>query len=118
MARIEAVERRLLEWAQWLKVGDGSGYPSMSMLHEAWTPPTKGMVPTMKAAPASSARATHRAIGRLSTRLANTLVVHYVLNLSVADQAAKLECEQRTVHARVEQAQRMLEAILADDVGI
>jgi len=112
MARIERVEKRLQEWAQMLKVGDGSGYSTKSTLHPEWSPPSAGMTPTMKTCVPSQARETHRAIARLSERLQNTLVLHYVTNLSVADQAARLGCQPGTIDQRIWAAHRHLVVIL------
>lgn len=113
MSRLGVIEARLLRWAEAVTVGDGSGYPSMSVLHENWSPPGGGVTPTMKAAPArSDAAQTHRAIGHLSVRLQNTLVVHYCLRLPMAEQAARLQCGERTVRARIELAHRKLAALL------
>lgn len=108
MAHNPVIEARLQRWAQWVNVGDGSGYPVKSVLHEDWSPPSSGMTPTMKVAHATDARQTHRAIARLSLRLANTLVVHYCLRLPIDQQAERLECDRSTVYARVERAHRLL----------
>ena len=108
MARNEMVEKRLREWAQWMKVGDGSGYPTKSTLHPNWSPPASGQVPSMKTNAPSSARSTHRAIQALSERLQDTLVLHYVTNLPVADQAVRLGCTRQTVDQRICTAHRML----------
>lgn len=51
-------------------------------------------------------RQTHAAVSALSMRLANTVVVHYLLRLSLAEQAERLSCQVSTVHARLEQAHR------------
>lgn len=112
MARIDWVEQRLQRWAQAVTVGDGSGYPVMSVLHEDWMPPSPGVTPSMKVSSASDARSTHRAIERLSQRLKNTLVVHYLLALPLPDQAARLGCAVDTVHGRIEAAHAQLAAIL------
>lgn len=112
MACDEEMHRRLLEWAQWRKVGDGSGYPTMSVLHEDWSPPSPGLMPTMKVAAASSARSTHRAVRTLSARLRNTVAVHYLTNLPIAEQARRLECAVSTVYERVEQAQALVRVAL------
>ena len=114
MARDNDIHARLLAWAQYVTVGDGSGYPAMSVLHPEWQPPAPGTTPTMKVSAPSMAAQTHRAIGMLSLRLANTLVVHYVLKLPMAEQAERLECEERTVYLRVEAAQRQLRGLLMD----
>jgi DNA-directed RNA polymerase specialized sigma24 family protein len=112
VARDEHMHALLLAWAQYVTVGDGSGYPVLSVLHQDWSPPTPGMTPTMKVSAPSSARETHRAIARLSQRLSNTLVVHYVLKPALAEQALRLECAEATVYLRVEAAQQQLRSIL------
>jgi DNA-directed RNA polymerase specialized sigma24 family protein len=108
MARDAAIEARLVQWAQWLATGDGSGYPTMSVLHPNWTPPSPGVMPSLKVAAPSSARETHRAIAKLSQRLANTLIVHYVMRPPMAEQAARLQCTENTVYVRIDQAHRLL----------
>lgn len=112
MARDDGIEARLQRWAQAVTVGDGSGYPTMCVLHKDWSPPSPGVTPTLKVAAASDVRETHRAIGKLSQRLANTLVVHYCIKGAVEEQAKRLECAPRTVHERVETAHRLLRQIL------
>jgi hypothetical protein len=114
MPRDAQMEARLQRWAQWVTVGDGSGYPVKSVLHPEWQPPSPGITPTLKVAPATDVRATHWAIahlvqrGVMSQRLANTLVVHYCMHLSLSDQAMRLECSIDSIHDRVERAHRML----------
>lgn len=115
MARDNEIHARLLAWAQYVTVGDGSGYPAMSVLHPEWQPPAPGTTPTMKVSAPSMAAQTHRAIGMLSLRLANTLVVHYVLKLPLAEQAERLECAEPTVYARVEAAHRQLRGLLSGE---
>ncbi|MBX3634019.1 MAG: hypothetical protein KF683_01250 [Rubrivivax sp.] len=112
MARDERIEARLQRWAQYVVVGDGSGYPAMSIVHPDWTPPSPGVTPAMKVHPRTDVHETHRAIGTLSVRLRNTVVVHYCLRLPVAEQAARLECAEQTVFARVDEAHRQLRAAL------
>jgi DNA-directed RNA polymerase specialized sigma24 family protein len=111
--RDEQMHTRLLEWAQWRKVGDGSGYPTMSVLHEDWSPPSPGQTPTMKVSAPSSARVTHRAMVGWSGRLRNTVALYYLTNLPIAEQAARLECAERTVHERIDQAHGLLRAALS-----
>lgn len=114
MARDVDVEGRLLRWAAYVTVGDGSGFPAMSVIHPEWQPPSPGTTPSMKVSSFSDAKQTHRAIGRLSQRQANTLVVHYVLKLPLADQAARLGCAESTVTARIDQAHARLRAELCN----
>lgn len=114
MARDEQMHQRLLEWAQWRKCGDGSGYPTMSVLHEDWSPPAPGLTPTMKVAGSSTARQTHRAMAGWSARMRNTVALYYLTNLPIAEQAERLECAERTVHERIEQAHGLLRQALAE----
>lgn len=115
MARDERVEARLQRWAQAVTVGDGSGYAAVNPLHPNWSPPTAGVRPGMKVAAvrSSDVAETHRAIGRLSVRLANTVVVHYCYRLTLAEQAERLECSLSTVGQRVEEAHRQLLGLLS-----
>jgi DNA-directed RNA polymerase specialized sigma24 family protein len=115
MARDANIEARLQRWAVMLTVGDGSGYPVTSVLHENWQPPAPGQTPTLKVGASSDARQTHRAIATLSQRLANTLVVHYVMRLSLAEQAERLGCAPSTVTARIDAAHARLAAIFNDE---
>lgn len=112
MARDARIEHRLQRWAQWITIGDGSGYAARSVLHPEWSPPTKGSTPTLKVGAASDVRETHRAVGRLSMRQANTVVVHYVLRLPIGEQAVRLECAAATVFARIDDGHRRLAALL------
>lgn len=114
MARDAGIEARLQRWAQAVSVGDGSGFPSMNTLHREWMPPSPGMTPSMKVSARSDVRQTHRLIERLSVRLRNTLVVHYIYKPPLAEQALRLECAERTVQARVELAHRQLAAMLTE----
>lgn len=112
MARDPKIEQRLQRWAQAVTVGDGSGFPTMSVLHREWSPPAPGQSPTMKTAAASDVAETHRLISRLSLRMRNTLVVHYCLRLALAEQALRLECAERTVLSRVEEAHCQMNRLL------
>lgn len=118
MARDEAMHQRLLAWAQWVTVGDGSGYPSMCVLHESWSPPTPGTAPTMKVAAPSSARQTHRIIASWSVRMRNTVVLYYCTQLPVAEQAERLGCDESTVHKRIGAASIMLRQALEQRADI
>ncbi len=115
MPRDPRIEARLQRWAQWVQVGDGSGYPVTSVLHPSWMPPSPGVTPTLKVAAGSDVRETHRAVGRLPIKLANAVLVHYVIKGSIAEQAVRLECEEVTVHARVERAHRALLLVFDGD---
>mgnify|MGYP000417385239 CR=1 FL=1 len=114
MARDAGIERLLLEWAQWLKVGDGSGYPTRCVIHPNWSPPSAGLTPTMKVGSPSTVRRTHRAVLTLSGTLQETLKLHYVYSLSVVDVATRLECQATTVDQGIRTAHGRLRAALRD----
>ena len=117
MGKRADVETRLQRWAQGRSVGDGSGFPCMSVLHPEWQPPAPGVTPTLKVAPGSDVAQTQRMIGRLSERLIATVWVHYIMKPPIAEQAKLLQCAEATVHARVERAHaelaKMMDAEMA-----
>lgn len=115
MAKDAAMDARLWRWAEWLKSGDGSGYPVKCTLHEDWSPPSPGIVPTLKVSPSNDARQTQRLVHRLSERMLATLVAHYVVRMSAADAAAALDCKPDTVHARIEAAHCELLGLIAEE---
>ncbi|MCU7370246.1 hypothetical protein PEC18_05020 [Paucibacter sp. O1-1] len=106
------MEQRLLAWAAWVKGGHTSaGYPTKSVLHESWMPPTPGQTPTMRSAPSCGdvqQQQTHRDILALSVRLQNTLVVVYLDRARPDEQVYRLDCQASTVRARVVEAKRLL----------
>jgi hypothetical protein len=119
MARDEQIDARLWRWAEWLKTGDGSGYPVKSTLHEDWCPPSPGMRPGIKVAPHNDAPQTHRFVLRLSETLRGTLAGHYLMRMNALDLAACVACQPATVHARIETAHRAIAGMLeADRVGV
>ena len=117
--RDEDVEARLQRWAQAVTVGDGSGYPAMSVIHPNWMPPTKGTTPVMKTTgKGGDVLQTAWAIDQLSLRLKNSVVVYYCMKLPIADQAALLDCAESTVHARVKEARKQIGGFLAGADGV
>lgn len=116
MARDAVIEARLVRWANAVTVGDGSGFPTMSVLHPEWQPPSPGVTPTLKTSAHSDVMETHRALQRLSLRLQNTVAVHYCMRLSVAEQAERLDCAEATVYGRVDRAHRELAALLRGEL--
>lgn len=111
----DRMEGRLLEWAHWLTLGgNGDGFAAVNVLHQSWSPPTPGTLPTLKVGRSEQQqRRTHQAVLRLSKRLQATLLVHYCKRLPVADQADQLQCAESTVHSRVREAKRLLGVDLA-----
>lgn len=113
MARDPYIEERLQRWAAAVTVGDGSGYSATNVLHPNWTPPSPGLTPTLKAAPANAdVRRMHQAVGRLSLKQRNAVVMHYVVRPPLAEQCERLGCELRTLYARIEAAHAELRAEL------
>jgi DNA-directed RNA polymerase specialized sigma24 family protein len=110
----DLVDARLLRWAEWLASGDGSGYARVNVLSAEWMPPTPGMTPVLKVRRGGSEAAqTHQAVGRLSLRLRNAVVLHYVLRAGTAEHAARAGCAHGTVAGRLTAARRQLWAELA-----
>lgn len=113
---MDGIERLLQSWGEWLSMGTngGDGYPRTSPLHHSWMPPSPGMSPAMKASRGDrTLRVLHSAIGIMSMRLANTLVVVYVQRVPPSEQALRLQCGESTVRARVREAKLKLRAALS-----
>ena len=92
MARDSTIEARLWRWAEAVKGGaDVHGYPVKCTLHPDWSPPSPGMTPTLKVAPASDVRQTHALVLQLSERMQATLSAHYVYRMSMAMAGEMLE---------------------------
>lgn len=108
----EDVEARLQRWATAVSVGDGSGYPSMSVIHPNWMPPTKGSKPMLKSVRGGhDVQATHRSIGQLSLKQRDAVCLHYVYRLSTGLHAERAGCAERTVRERLDAARRALAAM-------
>lgn len=107
-----SIHARLQEWAHWRTLGgSGDGYPTKSVLHPSWMPPTPGTTPTPKVSTGGNARRQRDvdcAVGLLSRRMSDTVVVHYCMRLPVPEQALRLGCAESTVHARIRTAQRLV----------
>ena len=114
MARIDEIELKLREWAQWVKAGDGSGYPTKCTIHPEWSPPAPGTTPTLKTTAHHDAVRTHWAISGLSIRLRNTVWLHYVNNLDMAEIGRQLGCEPGTIYPRIYRAHRLLQGRLLE----
>jgi DNA-directed RNA polymerase specialized sigma24 family protein len=115
MARDEAMHRLLLEWAQWVMVGNGSGFPSMSVLHPNWSPPSPGTTPAFKTSGASAELLrVHRIVCAMSERMRQTVwLVYCYRNLGPVEVARRLCVAEGTVHKRIELAHRVLLAKLS-----
>jgi hypothetical protein len=115
---VDVLHGRLQAWATWLTGGgSGDGYPTKSVLHSSWLPPTPGMTPTMATSTGDGnrrERALHHVISTaLSVRLQNTLVVVYVMRCTEAERVALLECQESTVRARVREAKMLIGRAMA-----
>lgn len=112
----EVMERRLQAWGAWLAGGGcGDGYPSKSVLHKSWLPPTAGTLPSIKVGGGdASERQMHAAILTLSERMARTLLLTYVHRISGQERALRLQCQEATVRARIHEAKRYLLAKLSE----
>jgi hypothetical protein len=105
MARDPRVEERLLRWAQWVTVGDSSGYPMVSVLHKDWMPPSPGQTCTPRVLPmCSDGPHTHRAIGTLPVKLRNVVVRHYVNKMPMSEHALLAGCQVGTISSRLDVA--------------
>lgn len=114
---VDALQSRLQAWAAWLTGGgNGAGYPTKSVLHESWLPPTPGQTPSMRTdsgGSTSQERELHAIIGSaLSVRLQNTLVVVYVMRAKPDEQVMRLDCQPSTVRARVSEAKGIISKAL------
>lgn len=115
-ATTDVMQHRLIAWAAWLTTaGNGAGYPTKSVLHDSWLPPSPGQVITMRACAAGNNHQERRidtAIRQLSGRLQDTLAVVYLMRAKPAEQAQRLDCQDSTVRARVAQAKQQLSLML------
>ena len=113
MARIEDIERRLLNWARW-KLGathSGLGYAAMRWDGGIRTPGNReSVVPTIDC----EAEETDRAVMALESRLRATVEVVYLRDCGLRDQARRLCCSEATVKARVWKAHRAMSQWLSD----
>lgn len=105
----DQVHVRLVEWSAWVTVGDASGYARTNCLHESWAP-GRGQLSTAVQRITTHAREREidAHVRKLSTRLQDTLAVHYCKRLPVTAQAEVLGCQPSTVHARVREARRAI----------
>ncbi len=117
MARIEEMDRLLWLWAERLKVGDGSGYPTKCTIHQDWSPPAPGITPTLKV---SSTRRDQVGVlvERLPDSLKATVAAHYLLRMSDAEAAAALGCAVTTVGQRIVRAHQLLAAMAEESSGL
>lgn len=113
---VDLADKALREWSYWVRGGRVvDGFPRCNVLHKSWMPPAPGVRPMMSVSRArddSMQRVVHQALGMLSVKLANTVVVHYCYRLSVADQCSKLGCAPSTLHHRLQAVREVVSARL------
>lgn len=105
----DQVHVRLVEWAAWVTVGDASGYARTNCLHESWAPARGQMgMAVQRITQHAREREIDAHVRKLSTRLQDTLAVHYCRRMAVSEQAEVLGCQPSTVHARVREARHQI----------
>lgn len=104
----DMVERRLLEWAAWKMRGrSGDGYPTKSVLHPSWSPPTPGRTPTMMTTSAGSEtreRQVDECVQELRPKLRDAIVVRYLMRADIDEQVRRAGCTADGVRKRVQMA--------------
>ena len=116
MARVDDVERRLLNWVRW-RAGSGSGGMGFARSDMAAGPGRDGyresVIPTVDC----EAEETDRAVMALPSELRATVESFYLGRGTILDKANRLCCRVPTVYARIDRAHRVMQAWLADLVA-
>lgn len=117
MARIDDIERRLLNWARW-KAGPSGG--SMGYARTNWGADVgtslryrDAKIPTVDC----EAEETDRAVTALPGELRATVVQVYLCPGPDEERAARLQCARVTMHARISRAHVVLQVWLSDLAG-
>jgi hypothetical protein len=118
MARIEDIERRLLNWQRW-KIGrssGGLGYSTidLTLANGGRDGYVEARVPTMDC----EAEETDRAVNALASHLRATVEALYLGNGMLRHKAARLCVSEATLYARRDQAHRHLQAWFAEQAMI
>lgn len=105
---VDMIERRLLEWAAWTMRGSSAdGYPTKSVLHPSWCPPTPGRTPTMKTSSTGSEvreRQIDQCVQDLPPKRRDAIVVRYLMRASIEEQVKRAGCTADGVRKRVQLA--------------
>lgn len=113
MARIEEVERRLLNWARWRIGGQrgGLGFAAVS-----WGMTTGGQRNREAIIPTDAAEAseTDWAVRALEHELQAVVVAHYAEGLSVAALSVRSSCSTAAVYSRIDRVHRLLDQAFRD----
>lgn len=115
MARIEDIERRLLNWARWRAgmKGGGLGYASADMAAERVDGggyDAQAIIPTIDV----EASETDQAVMTLPSELRRTVEVCYLDGGGMKRHMVKLACTEETIKARIWRAHRLLSGWYAD----
>lgn len=113
MAKIEDIERQLLNWARWKMVAGsgGLGYARLQLEAEGSRDGYReAKVPVVDC----EASETDELVQRLPSDLRFTVVVVYTESGGELHRMERLMCARTTIHARIGQAHRMLARWLAD----
>jgi hypothetical protein len=113
MARIEDIERRLLNWARW-KLGETSGGLGYAAMRWTASPAGGGVRESIIPTNDCEAEETDRAVLVLESRLRATVEVVYLQGCSMRQKAQQLCCGEQAVKVRVWQAHAKLSKWLAD----
>lgn len=114
MARIEDIERRLLNWARWsagMNAG-GLGFATVNLAaaeggRDGYR---EAVIPTSDC----EAAETHQAVLALPSELRATVEQVYLRAGGIAQKARRLCCSEATVYARVDLAHKKIQSWLAD----
>lgn len=114
MARIDDIERRLLNWARWCAGAGagGLGYASVDMAAEAGGRDgyREAVIPTVDC----EAAETHQAVMALPHELQVTVERYYIKGGGHEAKAERLHIAVSTMYARIDLAHRRIQAWLAD----
>lgn len=114
MAKIEEIERRLLNWGRW-KHGAGAGALGYARVNYS-EPATdrdnyhEAVIPTFDC----EAEVTDQAVRALVSELRATVEVYYVLGGGLAAKARRLAVAEATVKSRIDRTHRLIQAWLAE----
>ena len=109
MARLDWIDRRLLNWARW-KLNSGSGplgFAAVDLSNptpEVRDPFAEAAIPTLSI----EASETDDAVQRLPGELKATLLEFYTGRGGLTDHLRRLVCAKATLYARLERADRLL----------
>jgi DNA-directed RNA polymerase specialized sigma24 family protein len=117
MARIDDVERRLLNWARWLLGGrsGGLGYATVSYgaVGADSSKFREAVIPTSEA----EAVDTDDAVKQLANELRQVVWLHYREGQSVASLSVRICCSVATVYNRLDRAHRQLDQVFCDQAN-